>query len=86
MTNNVLANELKAYEDMKDELLKKYEGKVAVIKDGKLIGIYDCEEEAFKNVVEKYGLVPVLIKRITRKETVEHLPSYTYGLLSVILE
>lgn len=86
MSNAVLANELEAYERMKEKLLKEHEGKVIVIKDGKLIGVYDDEEEAFKNVVENYGFVPVLIKRIVREEKPENLPSYTYGLLSVIME
>ena len=83
---NVLVNELKAYERMKEELLRKYEGKVVVIKDGKLIGVYDSEEEAFKDVVEKYGPIPVLIKRVVREEKPEHIPAYTYGLLTAIIE
>ena len=45
----------------------------------------DSEEEAFRDVVEKYGLVPVLIKRVTEKEKPEEIPSYTYGLLGVVL-
>ena len=83
---DVLVNELKAYERMKEELLRKYEGKVVVIKDGKLIGVYDREEEAFKDIVEKYGPIPVLIKRVVREEKPEHIPAYTYGLLTAIIE
>ena len=82
---SVLEEELKAYENMKAELLKKYRGKVVAIKDGKLIGVYDSEEEAFKDVLEEYGLVPVLIKRVVEREKPEEIPSYTYGLLGVVL-
>ena len=82
---SVLEEELKAYENMKAELLKKYRGKVVAIKNGKLIGVYDSEEEAFKDVLEKYGLVPVLIKRVVEREKPEEIPSYTYGLLGVVL-
>jgi hypothetical protein len=82
---NVLEKELKAYEEMKEELLKKYRGKVVVIKDGKLLGVYKSEEDAFKDVLEKYGLVPVLIKRVVDKEKPEEIPSYTYGLLGVVV-
>ena len=57
---------------------------MVVIKDGKLVGIYDSEE-AFRDVVEKYGLVPVLIKRVTEKEKPEEIPPYTCGLLNVVL-
>jgi len=81
----ILKKELEVYESMRGELLEKYRGKVVAIKDGKLVGVYDSEEEAFGNVVEKYGLAPVLIKRVTEKEKPEEMPSYTYGLLNVVL-
>ena len=82
---DALKKELEVYERMRGKLLEKYRGKVVVIKDGKLIGVYDNEEEAFRDVVEKYGLVSVLIKRVTEKEKPEEIPSYTYGLLGVVL-
>jgi len=82
---DVLKKELEAYERMREELLEKYRGKVVAIKDGKLVGVYDNEEEAFRDIVEKYGLVPVLIKRVAEKEKPEEMPSYTYGLLGVVL-
>jgi hypothetical protein len=82
---SILEKELKAYEEMKEALLKKYRGKVVAIKDGKLLGVYESEEDAFKDVLEKYGLVPVLIKRVVDKEKPEEIPSYTYGLLGVVL-
>ena len=81
----VLEKELRVYEEMKEELLKKYRGKVVAIKDGKLLGVYESEEEAFRDVVEKYGLVPVLIKRVVDKEKPEEIPAYSYGLLGVVL-
>jgi len=80
-----LINELKVYESKKEELLKKYEGKVVVIKGDTIVGIYDNEEEALKEVLQKFGYVPVLIKRILRKEPSENIPAYTYGLLSVYI-
>lgn len=81
----IIEKELKAYEEMKEELLKKYRGKVVAIKEGKLLGVYESEEDAFRDVLEKYGLVPVLIKRVVDKEKPEEIPSYTYGLLGVVL-
>jgi len=86
MNNISLTDELEAYKSMKEKLLEENEGKVVAIKDSKVIGIYDNEEEALKDILEKYGLVPVLIKRITREERIEDLPSYTYGLDSVIID
>ena len=80
--DDVLMDELRAYECLKEELLKKYEGKVVVIKDGKLVGVYESEEEAFKDVVKRYGPVPVLIKRVVRKEEPVRMLACTYGLLT----
>ncbi len=82
---DALKKELEVYERMRKELLEKYRGKVVAIKDGKLVGVYDSEEEAFKDVLEKYGLVPVLIKRVVEREKPEEIPSYTYGLLGIVL-
>jgi len=83
--DGVLKKELEAYERMKGELLEKYRGKVVAIKDGELVGVYDSVEDAFRDIVERYGLVPVLIKRVTEEEKPEEMPSYTYGLLSAVL-
>lgn len=82
---DALKKELEAYERMKPELLRKYQGKVVAIKDGRLVGVYNSEEEAFNDVLKKYGFVPVLIKRIKEGESPVEIPSYTYGLLSVVL-
>lgn len=59
---------LEVYERMREELLKKYEKKVIAIKNNEVIGIYNNEIEALQDVLQKYGYVPVFIKRITREE------------------
>ena len=60
----VLIKEEEAYNRMKEKLLEKYEGKVVAIKNGMVIGVYNSEEEAYRDVVEKYGPIPILIKRV----------------------
>lgn len=80
-----LRRELETYESMKRELLERYRGKVVAIKGGELLGVYDSEEDAFRDVVERYGFVPVLIKRVVDEEKPEEMPSYTYGLLDTVL-
>jgi len=82
---NVFIEE-EGYNRMKEKLLEKYEGKVVAIKNGMVIGVYDSEEEAYRDVVEKYGPIPILIKRVLRKEQIEYLPAYVYGLLSAVIE
>ncbi len=68
-----IIEEAKRFETMKDELLEKYEGKIIAMKDGKVVGVYDSEEETVKDVVKRFGLVPVLIKRVRRNEPVEEI-------------
>ncbi|RLG02856.1 MAG: hypothetical protein DRN61_05750 [Thaumarchaeota archaeon] len=80
----ILSRELMAYERMKEELLKNYEGKVVVIRNGELIGVYESEAEALQAALDKFGLEPVLIKRVLRKERPEEMPAYTFGLVSPI--
>ncbi|MGC8578156.1 MAG: DUF5678 domain-containing protein [Thermoproteota archaeon] len=82
----VLSKDLEAYEHEKSKLLEKYEGKFVVFKDGALIGVYESFEEAFRNLVEKYGFVPALIKEVEKEERVEEFPSLMRGLLSVATE
>jgi len=60
---NVFIEE-EGYNRMKEKLLEKYEGKVVAIKNGMVIGVYNSEEEAYRDVVEKYGPIPILIKRV----------------------
>ena len=60
---NVFIEE-EGYNRMKERLLRKYEGKVVAIKNGMVIGVYNSEEEAYRDVVEKYGPIPILIKRV----------------------
>ena len=50
----VLEKEFKYYLDHQDELVKKYNGKVIVIKDSKVIGTYDSELEAVKETTKKH--------------------------------
>ena len=79
----VILREYEAYEAMKAQLLERYGGRVVAVKDGRVVGVYDSEEEALKDVVERFRLEPVLIKRVVEEERLEYLPAYTYGLLTV---
>ena len=77
----LLRNELEAYERMRSELLQKYRGKVVAIRGGRLVGVYESEAEALRDVVERFGLVPVLIKRVVDEERPEVLVNLWLGLL-----
>mgnify|MGYP001772646845 CR=1 FL=1 len=76
---------LEAYERMKRELLERHRGKVVAIVDGQLVGVYEDEDAALRDVVERFGLVPMLIKRVEEERPIQVPPSYAYGLMQVKL-
>ena len=75
MYDNIMIRNLEAYNRMKHDLLKKYRNKVVAIKDGEVVGIYDDEMNAFEDMVRRYGLVPMFLRRV--RETDERY--YIYG-------
>ena len=58
-----LEKEFKYYLEHQDELVKKYNGKFIVIKDYKVIGVFDSELEAVEKTAEKYELGTFLVQK-----------------------
>ena len=74
----MLDKEFKYYLEHQDILLKKYNNRVIVIVDEKVIGDYDNFEQAFfQSVEEKYELGTFLIQECTEGEDTytQHFPS-----------
>jgi len=61
--SKLLEKEFKYYLDNQDELVKKYNGKFLVIKNCKIIGIYDTELEAITKTSEKEKLGTFLVQK-----------------------
>jgi hypothetical protein len=59
---SALEKEFKYYLDHQDELVKKYDGRVLVIRDNAVIGDYDNFEQALFQAKEKYELGTFLIQ------------------------
>jgi len=64
-TENILKKELQYYIDHQDELVKKYNGKFIVIKNQKVIGIYDSETDAYFTTQKEHELGTFLIQHCT---------------------
>ena len=60
-----LEKEFKYYLDNQDELVKKYNGKVIVIKNQKVIGVYDSEMTAIQEVSKNESLGTFLVQKCT---------------------
>ena len=58
----MLDKEFKYYLDNQKELVKKYNKKFLVIKDGEVIGDYDSEDEAYFNTIKDHELGTFLIQ------------------------
>ncbi len=80
-----LEREQRHFESIKPQLLEHHEGKYALIVEEELIGTFDHREEAYKVGIQKYGNVPMLIKLISKEESIDSIPAMTLGLLGASL-
>jgi hypothetical protein len=60
-----LEKEFKYYLDNQEELVKKYNGKVIVIKNQKVIGVYDSEITAIQETSKNESLGTFLVQKCT---------------------
>ena len=58
-----LKKDFQYYLDNQDELVKEYNGKIIVIKDGKVIGVYDSDLEAIEKTSEDHELGTFLVQK-----------------------
>ncbi|MGD0089132.1 MAG: hypothetical protein ABSE73_04370 [Planctomycetota bacterium] len=84
-SEQLFADEKKAFEEKKAELLKLCEGKFAAFKGAELIGIYDTAEAAYEAALAKFGNTPFFIKQVLREEPVEWIPAFHHGLIHASL-
>lgn len=76
----VLETELKTYEQHRDHLLGTDEGKFVLIRDNKVIGIYDSKMDAIAQGYQQFGNVPFLVKQIVKVETPQNFISNLLGI------
>jgi len=62
----VLEHEFRHYLEHQDEFASEYEGKVLVIKDQKVIGVYDSEAEALNQSILCHELGSFLIQACSK--------------------
>ena len=62
---NPLEKEFKYYIDHQDEMVKKYDGKVIVIKDGTVLGAYDDDLTAITETRKTHDAGTFLVQRVS---------------------
>lgn len=60
-----LQDEFDFYRANQADLLKRFEGKVVVIKDGQIIGVFEDEATAIQIVQKDHKLGTFLVQRVT---------------------
>jgi len=83
--SNPLQREYDFYLKIKPDLLKMHGGKFALIKDEKLVGTFDTDQDAYKIGLDKFGNVPFLIIRIQDKDESAWIPVLSMGLVNASL-
>jgi hypothetical protein len=68
------------YLSNQNELVKKYNGKVLVIKDNQVVGTFSNDEEAYFDSVSKYELGTFMIQKCT-----EGVEAYTQQFSSRVV-
>jgi hypothetical protein len=59
-----LDQEIAAYDAMSADLEAQHMGKWALVRDRKLVGIYDSFEKAAEEAVSRFGRGPYLIRQV----------------------
>ena len=76
----VLEIELKTYEQQRDHLLGTAEGKFVLIRNDKVIGVYDSKMDAIAQGYQQFGNVPFLVKQILKIEVPQNFISNLLGI------
>lgn len=66
---NPLEKEFQFYLDHQDEMVKKYDGKFIVIKDGKVLGAYDDELTAITETEKSEKIGTFLVQLVSKGES-----------------
>ena len=77
----MLDTEIKYFESQREKLLANHQDKFVLIKGEVIIGIYDSEVAAYREGLNKIGIEPFLIKKISGpEEDTVTLPALVLGL------
>ncbi len=66
---NPLEKEFQFYLDHQDEMVKEYDGKFIVIKDGKILGAYDDELTAITETEKSEKIGTFLVQLVSKGES-----------------
>jgi len=71
MATSMLEKEFEYYLEHQDEFISKYRGKVIVLKNQEVQGVYDSEIEAIQETAKKFPVGSFLVQRCSPGEESE---------------
>ena len=77
----MLTTELEFFKQHLSTWLETSAGRVALIKDRKLLGFFDNESDALAEGARQFGLQSFLVRRILTEQPEAHAPALTLGIL-----
>ncbi len=80
-----LKTELEYFKSVKSDLISTHEGKFALIKGKKLIGVYKKQKTAYLKGLKELGETQFLIKQVAKEEKPESVPTITHNLICASL-
>jgi len=76
----ILATELKTYEQHRNELLRTAEGKFVLIRGIEVVGVYESQMDAIAEGYRRFGNVPFLVKQIVQVEVPLNFSTHHLGI------
>jgi hypothetical protein len=77
-----LETEITFFRESVKDWISAHAGKVALVKDDRLVGVFDNESTALSEGARLFGDQPFLVRRIQEDEQPFSVPAYTLGILS----
>jgi len=78
----MLEQERDFYDAHLQEWLGNSAGRIALVKDRELIGLFDTVEDAIKEGGRRYGTQSFLVRRVENRQEPIKIPALMFGLLN----
>ena len=77
----MLSEEREFFDERLPEWLTSCPGRVVVVKGRELVGVFDSEDEALAAGARRFGLAPVLVRRVQAVPEEADVPALALGIL-----
>jgi hypothetical protein len=74
-SSEAIAEEIATYQARRSEMVRDHNGEFVLIKGNEFVGFFPDESCATREGYGRFGVVPMLVKRITATEPVVYIPN-----------